>query len=60
MLFDEIDRWFMGLWRGKSLGLTVAFLTFIVSCGLFLVATCLPEDIIGASSGSGPIPKDLP
>jgi hypothetical protein len=60
VLFDEIDRWFMGLWRGKSLALTVAFLTFVVSCGLFLVATSLPGDIIGPSSGSGPIPKDLP
>ncbi|HET7199649.1 MAG TPA: hypothetical protein VFI80_02390 [Burkholderiales bacterium] len=60
VLFDEIDRWFMGLWQGRSLALTVAFLALVVSCGLFLVAAGLPEDIIGASSGSGPIPKDLP
>lgn len=44
VLFDDISRWWSGLWRGRSLALTVAFLTVVVSCGLFLVAVCLPGD----------------
>jgi hypothetical protein len=29
LLFDDIGRWWNGLWRGKSLALTVAFLTLV-------------------------------
>jgi len=43
VLFDEIDRWFMGLWRGKSLALTVAFLVVLASFALYFVALALPE-----------------
>jgi hypothetical protein len=44
VLFDEIDRWFMGLWRGKSLALTVAFLAVLAAFALYFAALALPED----------------
>jgi hypothetical protein len=54
LVFDDINRWWSSLWQGKSLALTVAFLTVVASCGLLLVAAHVPEDIIDAS----PAPKD--
>lgn len=38
LLFADFDRWFAGLWRGRSLAFTVAFLTATASAGLFLIA----------------------
>jgi hypothetical protein len=38
LLFADFDRWFAGLWQGRSLAYTVAFLTTIASAGLFLIA----------------------
>ncbi|HMA90731.1 MAG TPA: hypothetical protein VKP89_18525 [Burkholderiales bacterium] len=38
LLFADFARWFAGLWRGKSLAFTVAFLTATASAGLFLIA----------------------
>ncbi len=43
VLFDEIDRWFEGLWQGKSLGITVAWISVLVSLGIFLFASTLPS-----------------
>ena len=31
VLFDELGRWFDGLWRGKSLGVTIAWLSVCAS-----------------------------
>ncbi len=42
VLADEFIRWFEGLWHGQSLAFTVAFITIIVSIGLFLAAYKLP------------------
>ncbi len=42
VLADEFNRWFAGLWHGQSLAFTVAFITIIVSLGLFLAAYHLP------------------
>ena len=42
VLFDDINRWFAGLWRGRSLAIITACVTVIVSLGLFLVARDLP------------------
>ncbi len=47
VLFDEFNRWFEGLWQGKSLAVTVAWISFLASLGVFLFASYLP-------SGSGP------
>ncbi len=38
VLFDELDRWFAGLWEGKTLGLTIAFGAATVSAVLLLLA----------------------
>ena len=49
VIFDEINRWFVSLWRGKRLGITLGWLSVIASLGLFLLARYLypepePED----------------
>ncbi len=38
LLVDELRRWFEGLWHGKSLVLIVAFVTAVVSLGVFYYA----------------------
>jgi hypothetical protein len=38
VLFDELDRWFAGLWQGKSLAFTVGWLSLLASLGVFLYA----------------------
>lgn len=44
VVFDDINRWFAGLWHGKSLALTVAFLAVFVSFALYFIALFVPED----------------
>ena len=44
VLFDEINRWFDALWRGKSLGVTLGWLSAIVSLAIFLFARWLPSE----------------
>jgi hypothetical protein len=44
VVFDDINRWFAGLWHGKSLALTVAFLSVLLSLILYFVALLVPED----------------
>lgn len=44
VVFDEFDRWFAGLWRGKTLGITIGCLATMVSVVLFLLASSLPLD----------------
>ncbi len=43
VLADELRRWFAGLWHGKSLAFTVAFITIFVSSVVFYVARRLPS-----------------
>ena len=43
LLADELRRWFVGLWHGKSLAFTVAFITILVSSGVFYVARRPPS-----------------
>ncbi len=38
VLFDEFQRWFAGLWLGKTLGVTIAWLTAFAALVVFLVA----------------------
>jgi hypothetical protein len=38
VLADEMRRWFIGLWEGKSLGLTIACISVLAALGLFLAA----------------------
>jgi hypothetical protein len=42
VLADELRRWFAGLWHGQSLAFTVAFITILVSSGIFYTARRLP------------------
>ncbi|SPQ02101.1 conserved hypothetical protein [Candidatus Sulfobium mesophilum] len=46
VLANELTRWFVGLWHGKSLAFTIAFITIFASFCLFFIASHL-------SSGSG-------
>ena len=39
---DKFRRWFVGLWHGKSLAYTVAFLAILISAIVFSVARQLP------------------
>ena len=38
VLFDDVERWIRGRWHGRALGVTLAWITGIVSLALFLVA----------------------
>src|SRR5262252_2867296 len=38
LIFDDIGRWWNGLWHGRSLALTVAFITVLASLALYFVA----------------------
>ena len=51
VLFDEIDRWFAGLWRGRSLALTVGWIAVFLSAGLFLLGWIQPEGPKAESDG---------
>ena len=44
VVFDEINRWFDGLWRGKALGVTIGWISAIAALALFLFARWLPPD----------------
>jgi hypothetical protein len=45
VLSDKINRWFIGLWHGRNLAFTVAFLTLVVSSGIFFVSRYSPSDL---------------
>ena len=45
VLADEFNRWFVGLWHGKSLAFTVAFITIFIALGFFFVARISPSDL---------------
>jgi len=38
VLFDEFNRWFASLWHGRSLAVTLAWISIFVSLALFLLA----------------------
>lgn len=41
VIFDEFSRWFGALWQGKSLAITVAWISVLVSLAVFLFARYL-------------------
>jgi hypothetical protein len=47
VIIDEVNRWFVGLWHGKSLAFTVAFITIFISFVVFFIANHLPSDYGG-------------
>jgi hypothetical protein len=44
LLFDDINRWFAELWQGKALAGTVAWISILISLGLYLFANILAPD----------------
>ena len=44
VLADEFSRWLDGLWHGRSLALTVACITILISFVILVVAYHLPAD----------------
>jgi len=38
VMFDQFNRWFAGLWEGRQLGVTVAWITIVLAAAMFLVA----------------------
>jgi hypothetical protein len=44
VLFDDFNRWFAGLWHGKSLGLTLVWLSVFASGCVYLVARRYKDD----------------
>ncbi len=43
VLADALRRWFDGLWHGKSLAYTVAFITMVISAGVLYAARQSPS-----------------
>jgi hypothetical protein len=44
LLFDDFNRWFAQLWQGKTLGKTVAWISILLSLGIYLIANSLEPD----------------
>ncbi len=44
LLADQFRRWFIGLWHGRSLAYTAAFMVVLVSFGFFYVAHRFKRD----------------
>lgn len=53
LLASELMGWFNGLWQGKSLAYTVAFLTVCLSFGIYYVARHASSD---SHPDDGPTP----
>jgi hypothetical protein len=53
VLANEFRYWFVGLWHGKSLAVTVACITIVVSLGVFFVANHLPSKVHGENNRRG-------
>jgi hypothetical protein len=44
LVFDDFNRWFTERWQGKALGKTVAWISILVSLGIYLFANSLGPD----------------
>ena len=44
ILFTDLKNWFCGLWQGKDLAFTIAYLTVIVSVWLLYIAKLYSSD----------------
>ncbi len=45
VLADEFMRWFVGLWQGRSLALTIASIAFLLSAVIFFLANHMRSDL---------------
>lgn len=50
VLAYDFRRWFFGLWQGEALAFTIAFITIVISLGLFYLDRHLPS---GPESDAG-------
>jgi hypothetical protein len=44
VLIDELNRWFIGLWHGKTLAFTVTFITIVISFVVLFIANHMPSN----------------
>jgi len=51
IVVDDFSRWFIGLWHGKTLAFTVAFISIFISLLFFFIANRLPF-ILKSDAGS--------
>lgn len=51
VMIDEFNRWFIGLWQGKSLAFIVAFISIFISLVGFYAANHLPTTLKSNISG---------
>lgn len=58
VLMDQFCRWFASLWEGRSLAVTITWLTLVISLGVFLLARHLPSEI-GIHGQSEKRPNDV-
>ena len=42
LVVDDFSRWFIGLWHGKTLAITLAFISIFISLLFFFIANRLP------------------
>ncbi len=60
VLASELREWFIGLWSGRSLAFTVAFLSLLVAAAARLALTPLPPQLqdgeVGKDRSPGPQP----
>ena len=42
IVVDDFSRWFIGLWHGKTLAITVVFISLFISLLFFFIANRLP------------------
>jgi len=44
LVFDDFYVWMTQLWEGKRLGITIGWISVLVSLGVYLFARALPEN----------------
>ena len=45
LLFDDFNRWFGELWRGKALAMTAAWISIVLALGIYLFGAFLGPDV---------------
>ena len=53
---NDLNKWFDGLWQGKSLAYTVAVITIIIAAGYYFIATGLEAEARREKMGEPPAP----
>jgi hypothetical protein len=56
LLLDELRRWFIGLWQGKTLAFTLCGMTILLSLGIRYLGRHLPSQSEGPHQFGGVTP----